>query len=60
MRSVEKSLPGCTVIPLYRSPAITDEERGAVEHFAREFKGENAATLRSLLKRTSKGTAGER
>jgi len=32
---------------------LTDAERRAVEHFAREFKGKNAATLRSLLARTS-------
>ena len=30
---------------------LTDEERSAVAHFAREFKGKNAATLRSLLER---------
>ena len=30
---------------------LTDEEREAVAHIAREFKGKNAATLRGLLKR---------
>jgi hypothetical protein len=32
---------------------LTDEERRAVGHFAREFKGKNSATIRSLLERTS-------
>lgn len=44
---------GCVVVPLYRHPqtTLTDEEREAVEHFAREFKGPRAATLRKLLER---------
>lgn len=55
------------VVPLYRTPhphatpgdgtsqggcTLTAEEREAVEHFARKFKGPSAATLRSLLERT--------
>jgi hypothetical protein len=31
---------------------LTDEEREAVKHFAKEFKGKNAATLLGLLERT--------
>jgi hypothetical protein len=44
---------GARLIPLYDSlpPTLTAEEREAVEHFAREFKGPRAATLRSLLAR---------
>lgn len=33
------------------SVTLTDAEREAVEHFAREFRGPNAATLRGLLER---------
>jgi hypothetical protein len=39
------------VVPLYRSPTLTAEEREAVEHFAWQFKGPRAATLRKLLER---------
>jgi hypothetical protein len=31
--------------------ALTDEEMAAVKHFAKEFKGKNAAILRGLLER---------
>ncbi len=47
------------VVPLYRSPALTDEEREAIEWFAEVRKplnsfddGEYVATLRKLLERT--------
>ena len=31
--------------------ALTDDELAAVKHFAKEFKGKNAAILRGLLER---------
>jgi len=40
------------VVPLYRSPTLTDEERKAVEWFAAYGAGDHAATLRGLLERT--------
>jgi hypothetical protein len=60
MRSVEKSLPGCTVIPLYRQPTLTDAEREAICQAVTAYDGndddeqcaEIAATLRGLLERT--------
>lgn len=44
------------VVPLYRSPTLTDEEREAVEFFAAihcddELLGKHADTLRNLLER---------
>jgi hypothetical protein len=51
---------GRPVVPLYRSPAITDEEReaigAAVAFFSRGY-GTTADTLRELLKRTSPASA---
>ena len=53
---------GGVVVPLYRSPTLTDAEREAVEWAAFEFDGvrpdngraaQQAATLRSLLSRLS-------
>ena len=44
---------GATVVPLYRSPTLTDEEREAIED-SEQFWAENskqASTLRSLLER---------
>jgi hypothetical protein len=49
---------GGVVVPLYRSPTLTDEEREAVAYFAafhsspRESDANAAATLRGLLERT--------
>jgi len=41
------------VVPLYRSPTLTDEERGAIEWASTVEWGSNphAATLRGLLER---------
>jgi hypothetical protein len=48
------------VVPLYRSPTLTDEEREAVAWFSRFARpqngpviGRHAATLRGLLERTT-------
>jgi hypothetical protein len=49
---------GRVVVPLYRSPTLTDEEREAIKWFATYgyssdgVPGRNAATLRGLLERT--------
>lgn len=46
---------GGRVVPLYRSPTLTDEEREAVEEcvrFAFPATHQTAATLRGLLERT--------
>jgi hypothetical protein len=44
---------GARLIPLYRSPTITDEEREAIEEAIRRLWGfDIAATLRGLLERT--------
>jgi hypothetical protein len=51
--------PGVEIVPLYRQqqPALTDEERDAVEWFARHsnhgMSMRRSATLRSLLERLS-------
>lgn len=39
------------VVPLYRSPTLTDEEREAVEWYAAYGAGHHADTLRKLLER---------
>lgn len=50
---------GGIVVPLYRSPTLTDAEREAVEFYSRfatpqngPVIGRHAATLRNLLERT--------
>jgi len=57
---------GCNgvVVPLYRQPTLTDEERAAVADAADRYaavtpeSAETAATLRSLLKRTTEVSDG--
>ena len=45
--------PEDSVVPLYRAPILTDEEREAVEDAVAELTpGPIAATLRNLLERT--------
>ena len=50
------------VVPLYRSPTLTDAEREAIEWASRVEWGSNphAATLRGLLERTRNGSLGGR
>ena len=43
---------GWLVVPLYRSPTLTAEEREAIAWYAAYGQGDHAATLRSLLERT--------
>ena len=53
---------GGPIVPLYRSPSLTDAERDAVRYFAHirphaeSMTEQHAATLRGLLERT-KGSA---
>jgi|LakMenEpi03Aug12_release.lakeMendotaPanAssembly.Ray.scaffolds.fasta_scaffold1164751_1 hypothetical protein len=47
------------IVPLYRSPTLTDEEREAIEWYANFPDGIHAATLRKLLERlTGNGQGG--
>ena len=43
---------GGEIVPLYRKPTLTDEEREAIERAVLGDDSFHAATLRSLLERT--------
>ena len=61
-RKANPDMTGCygraTVVPLYRSPALTDEEREAMEWAEDASNAKRAAAIRGLLKRLGRERQG--